>query len=66
MLHAYIVDGRSADELVEAGFDRAVVERVIKMVRTAEYKRRQAPIGTRVSRVSFGREWRYPIVNAFR
>lgn len=66
MLEAYLVNNRSVEELVAAGFERAVVERVVNMVRRSEYKRRQAPIGTRVSRVSFGREWRFPIVNAFR
>jgi len=42
------------------------VERVVKLVRGAEYKRRQAPIGIRITHRGFGKDWRYPITSKFR
>ena len=66
ILEAFIEDDLSVDEIVARGFDRAVVGRVLSMVRVAEYKRRQAPPGVRVSRRAFGRDWRYPITSGYR
>ena len=54
------------DAVVGEGFDRALVLRVWRMLLGAEYKRRQAPPGVKITRRSFGRDRRYPIVNAFR
>ena len=54
------------DAVVEEGFDRALVLRVWRMLLGAEYKRRQAPPGVKITSRSFGRDRRYPIVNAFR
>ena len=54
------------DAVVDEGFDRALVLRVWRMLLGAEYKRRQAPPGVKITRRSFGRDRRYPIVNAFR
>ncbi len=56
---------QSVSEIVAAGFDRAVVERVTRLVKINEYKRRQAPVGIRVSHRSFGKDWRYPITSKF-
>ena len=53
------------DEVVARGHDRDMVARVWNMLDTAEYKRRQAPPGVKVTRRAFGRERRYPITNAF-
>jgi NAD+ synthase len=53
------------DEIAARGFDPATVARVWRMVNIAEYKRRQAPPGVKITRRSFGRDRRYPIVNAF-
>jgi NAD+ synthase (glutamine-hydrolysing) len=50
---------------VAEGFDRAVVERVTRLIKINEYKRRQAPIGIRVTHRSFGKDWRYPVTNKF-
>ena len=47
------------------GFDRAVVERVARLIQINEYKRRQAPVGIRVTHRSFGKDWRYPITGKF-
>ena len=57
---------RSFAEIIEGGYDAATVERVARMLYRAEYKRRQAPPGVKISQRSFGRDRRYPITNAFR
>jgi NAD+ synthase len=54
------------DAMVDMGYDRALVLRVWRMLLGAEYKRRQAPPGVKVTGRSFGRDRRYPIVNAFK
>jgi NAD+ synthase (glutamine-hydrolysing) len=66
ILARYMEDDRSIEEIVAEGFDRAVVERVARMIRLNEYKRRQAPVGIRVTHRSFGKDWRYPITGKFR
>jgi len=61
------VDGeQSRDEIVRAGFDPAVVDRVLRLVRISEWKRQQAAPGPKVSRRAFGRERRYPITSGWR
>ena len=65
ILRAFIEEDRSVDEIVERGFDRPTVGRVLGMVKRAEYKRRQAPPGIRISVRAFGRDWRYPITSGF-
>ena len=54
------------DATVEKGYDRPLVLRVWRMLLGAEYKRRQAPPGVKITGRSFGRDRRYPIVNAFK
>ena len=54
------------DEIVARGHDRATVERIWRMLDLAEYKRRQAPPGVKITRRAFGRDRRYPITNAYR
>lgn len=61
ILEAYIEDSRSIAEIVAMGFEEATVCRVAGLVRRAEYKRRQAPPGPKITRRAFGRERRYPI-----
>jgi NAD+ synthase len=56
----------SVAEVAAKGFDRATVERVQQMLYVAEYKRRQAAPGVKITRKNFGRDRRYPITNAFR
>jgi NAD+ synthase (glutamine-hydrolysing) len=65
ILEAFIEEDLSVDEIVARGFDRAVVGRVLDMVKRNEYKRRQSPPGIRVSRRAFGRDWRYPITSGY-
>jgi NAD+ synthase (glutamine-hydrolysing) len=65
-LLAYVEDDMTAAGLIEAGFDPGLVERVVRLVDQAEYKRRQSPIGVRVTAKAFGRDRRMPITNAYR
>ncbi len=63
---AGLVEGeRSVADMVEQGFDRATVVRVWRMLDRAEYKRRQAPPGVKISSRAFGRDRRYPITNGY-
>ena len=66
ILNGLVEEERSVNELVAQGFSRATVVRVQRMLFSAEYKRRQAPPGVKITRRSFGRDRRYPITNGFR
>ncbi|HVZ44659.1 MAG TPA: NAD+ synthase [Ramlibacter sp.] len=66
ILSRYMENDQGIEEIVAAGFDRAVVERVARLIRVNEYKRRQAPVGIRVTHRSFGKDWRYPITGRFK
>jgi NAD+ synthase (glutamine-hydrolysing) len=66
ILHAYVEEDRGLDDIVALGHDEATVRRVIGMVNLNEYKRRQGPIGVKITPRAFGRDWRLPIVNRFR
>lgn len=66
ILQRYMEDDQGVEQIVAEGFDRAVVERVARLIRINEYKRRQAPVGIRVTHRSFGKDWRYPITGKFR
>jgi len=61
ILELYIERDRAVEEIVAAGFDRATVEKVTRMVDGNEYKRKQAPVGLRVTSRAFGPGWRMPI-----
>ena len=65
ILEAFIEKDLSVQEIVELGFDREVVVRILEMVKRNEYKRRQAPPGIRISSRAFGRDWRYPITSKY-
>jgi NAD+ synthase (glutamine-hydrolysing) len=65
ILEGYVEEDLDADQLVRRGLPREEVERVIRMVDLAEYKRRQAPPGIRISTRAFGRDRRLPITNRF-
>jgi NAD+ synthase (glutamine-hydrolysing) len=66
ILIAYIEHDAGVDEIVRRGFDREMVQRVIALVDRAEYKRRQAPPGPKVTVKAFGRDRRLPISNGWR
>jgi NH3-dependent NAD+ synthetase len=66
ILYRYVDQEQSAAEILADGFDPATVARVLMLVRTSEWKRRQAAPGPKLSRRAFGRERRYPITSGFR
>ena len=66
ILEAYVEDDRTRAELVGMGFDAELVERITRLVDTAEYKRRQTPPGVRVTPKAFGKDRRLPITNRYR
>lgn len=65
ILYSYIEEDMSQDDIIAKGFDKAVVEKVIRLVDRNEYKRRQGAIGPRISSRAFTRERRYPIMNGW-
>jgi NAD+ synthase (glutamine-hydrolysing) len=65
IMQMYMEDNRSVPEIVAAGYPEQSVLRVVRLMRINEYKRRQAPIGIRVTHRAFGRDWRYPITSRF-
>ena len=65
ILEAYVEDSRGVADLIAEGFAPETVRKVIRMIDTAEYKRRQGPIGVKITPRAFGRDWRLPIVNRF-
>jgi len=66
ILKAYVEEDRSFSEMVDMGFDQELVRRVIRMVDTNEYKRRQAAPGVKITPRAFGRDRRMPITNRFK
>ncbi|MDA3021991.1 MAG: NAD+ synthase [Actinomycetota bacterium] len=66
LLDAYVSADMGATELVAAGFDSSLVDRVLRLTDAAEYKRRQSPPGTKISLRAFGRDRRLPITNGWR
>jgi NAD+ synthase (glutamine-hydrolysing) len=66
VLRRYIEADMSRDEIVAGGYDEALVERVAHLVDAAEYKRRQGPMGIRVTPKAFGKDRRMPITNRYR
>jgi len=66
ILYRYIDCDESRDDIIAAGFNAEEVHRVVRLVDINEYKRRQAPIGVRISQRGFGRDRRYPITNGWK
>ncbi|SDH42057.1 NAD+ synthase (glutamine-hydrolysing) [Lentzea fradiae] len=66
LLDDYVEGDRGYDDLLAAGFEPELVDRVLRMVDKAEYKRRQYPPGTKISNKAFGRDRRLPITNGWR
>ena len=65
ILKAYVEDDRSVEEMVEMGFDRKTVLRVVGLVDRSEYKRRQAPVGIKITHRGLGKDRRMPITNKY-
>lgn len=62
----YMEENQSLAQMEAAGYGKQDVERVTRLIKINEYKRRQAPVGIRVTHHAFGRDWRYPIPSKFR
>jgi NAD+ synthase (glutamine-hydrolysing) len=62
----YMEEDCRIDDIIAAGYPREAVEKVVRLMRISEYKRRQSPVGIRVTHRAFGRDWRYPITSKFR
>lgn len=65
ILKRHIEKCMSEEDIVEQGFDRETVRKVLRMVKKSEFKRRQAPPGIKITPVSLGKDWRFPITNKF-
>lgn len=63
IMQAYVEDNRSVAEIIGLGFEEELVKKVVKMIDKAEYKRRQAPPGVKITSRAFGKDWRVPITN---
>jgi NAD+ synthase (glutamine-hydrolysing) len=66
ILKAYIEEDKSKAEIESMGYDKSSINKVINLIIGNEYKRRQAPIGIKITERSFGRDRRYPITNKFK
>lgn len=66
IVERYMEQNQSIAQIIAAGFDAESVEKVTRLIKLNEYKRRQAPPGVRVTTRAFGRDWRYPITSQFR
>jgi len=66
ILERYMENDESMETIIAAGYRTEDVERVTRLIKINEYKRRQAPVGIRITHRSFGKDWRYPITNRFR
>ncbi|MFM0214379.1 NAD+ synthase [Paraburkholderia caledonica] len=65
IMRMYMEEDRSLAEIIAAGYAAEDVKRVTRLIKINEYKRRQAPIGIRVTHRAFGRDWRYPITSRY-
>ena len=65
ILERYIEQRQPVATIVAAGFDAAVVQKVVRLIRINEYKRRQGALGPRITTMAFGKDWRMPIMNVF-
>ncbi len=66
ILECYLNHGQCLEEIVQQGFNRDVVAKVIAMIYRNEYKRRQAAMGPHINHKSFGKDWRYPVTDGFK
>ncbi len=66
IIERYMENDQDPAQIVAAGYPQAAVEQVVRLIRINEYKRRQAPVGIRVTHRGFGKDWRYPITSKYR
>ena len=65
IIELYVEQDKSKTEIVLEGFEESVVKRVIRLIDISEYKRRQAPLGVKITSRGFGKDRRYPITNRY-
>nr|WP_314899349.1 NAD+ synthase [uncultured Deefgea sp.] len=65
ILAAYVEDNLSIADIIKLGYPEADVNKVVRLLKINEYKRRQAPVGPRITQRSFGKDWRMPITQRF-
>ena len=66
IMQLYMEENRPTEYIIAAGYNKEDVERITRLIKINEYKRRQSPVGIRVTHRAFGRDWRYPITSRFR
>ena len=66
IMKMYMEENCSVGQIAAAGHPRETIDRVVRLIQVSEYKRRQVPVGIRVTHRAFGRDWRYPITSKFR
>jgi NAD+ synthase (glutamine-hydrolysing) len=66
IVERYMENDESIEDIVASGFSAADVDKVTRLIKLNEYKRRQSPVGIRLSPRIFVKDWRYPITNRFR
>jgi NAD+ synthase (glutamine-hydrolysing) len=66
IINAYVLENKSAEQIMKTGINKSTVSRVISMIDRAEYKRRQSAPGPRITQRAFGKDWRLPITNGYR
>jgi NAD+ synthase (glutamine-hydrolysing) len=65
IIELYVEQDKSSAEIADLGFDEITVKRVIRLIDISEYKRRQAPLGVKITSRGFGKDRRYPITNRY-
>lgn len=65
ILESWIEEGKSIEDIVKSGYEEDLIRDIISRIEASEYKRRQAPPGTKITQRAFGRDWRMPVSNAF-
>jgi NAD+ synthase (glutamine-hydrolysing) len=65
IMRMYMEEDRAVEDIVAAGYAAEDVNRIVRLIKINEYKRRQAPIGVRVTPRAFGRDWRYPVTSRY-
>ena len=66
IMQLYMEENKPTEYIVAAGYKKEDVDRITRLIKINEYKRRQSPVGIRVTHRAFGRDWRYPITSKFR
>ncbi len=65
ILKLYLEEGLTPSEIIERGFEEGIVKKVFHMLKIAEYKRKQAPLGPKITKRAFGKDYRMPVTNGY-